>query len=607
MRQDHPQITGIFREHPIDRSALWTDAHFVVCLLALALRTSATNFEQCIADIRSGAWGITGGTDSHGHPVSNISEANAITYALCVRACGTSPEPFDWPAFYQQFSSWLLPYFALLSQLPFGAESRLSNLSSVLLTVGSPTLAAYSLALTALNKRWVTRRFRTFSYPNAKHAAAILGDLQGVPVRIAYEDGLFPSLVVLHQNDEWWRELSMGLKHSSPWSIAAVTSMGWVVVAYILTIIDSFTPIQPDVSPPFRPLGILNLFGKGVGFVWLWLLPIVYGWIQVSPICDTDRLRRLFNHADLYTYIATLGSAEVVKATSTSSLRGLTIESSSRHAGEPYADIALADSQLCAPVFNYARVFSWSATVEDIAAAFASASWKARARIPVSGDVSWVPSGATPHPSNRIGSLQEVLQYCGSPLSDARTRTSLKVYERVVVASLAALSLQWGTTGAAILVVYFAPTVGLGCESGAFLVYGVISTVVWMLMLSSSILAHHAHPRSHRADLRGVDGATHVASTLAVTLRRMGKILASLNTAWIIAANIAQFSNFFNRCWCNSCALSLGSRAFNVIHATASDIAGMKSGWIGGIVLATGCALSFVSFIHILLDPMMSD
>ncbi|RPD54031.1 hypothetical protein L227DRAFT_596119 [Lentinus tigrinus ALCF2SS1-6] len=574
MRQDHPQITGIF-----------------LCLLALALRTSATNFEQCIADIRSGAWGITGGTDSHGHPVSNISEANAITYALCVRACGKSPEPFDWPAFYQQFSSWLLPYFALLSQLPFGAESRLSNLSSVLLTVGSPTLAAYSLALTALNRRWVTRRFRTFSYPNAKHAAAILGDLQGVPVRIAYEDGLFPSLVVLHQNDEWWRELSMGLKHSSPWSIAAVTSMGWVVVAYILTIIDSFTPIQPDVSPPFRPLGILNLFGKGVGFVWLWLLPIVYGWIQVSPICDTDRLQRLFNHADLYTYVATSGSAEVVKATSTSSLRGLT---SSGHAGEPYADIALADSQLCAPVFNYARAFSWSATVEDIAAAFASASWKARARIPVSGDVSWVPSGATPHPSNRTGSLQEVLQYCGSPPSDARTRSSLKVYERVVVASLAALSLQWGTTGAAILVVYFAPTVGLGCESGAFLVYGVISTVVWMLMLSSSILAHHAHPRPHRADLRDVDGATHVASTLAVILRRMGKILASLNTAWIIAANIAQFSNFFNRCWCNSCALSLGSRAFN-------------SGWIGGIVLATGCALSLVSFIHILLDPMMSD
>lgn len=429
-------------------------------LLVSALGISATNFERCIIDIRNGAWGTIGGTDSHGNPVSNISEANAITYDLCVRACGASPEPFDWPAFYQQFSSWLLPYFALLSQLPFGAESRLSNLSSVVLTVGSPTLAAYSLALTALNRRWVTRRFRAFSYPNAQHAAAILGDLQSVPVRISHEGGLLPSLVVLHQNDDWWRELAAGLRHSSPWSIAAVTSMGWVVIAYMLTIVDSFTPSQPDITPPFRPLGMLNLFGKGVGFLWLWLLPVVYGWIQVSPVCDTGRLRRLFRRADLHAYIATSGSAAVAKVTSTTSLRGITIED---HPGDldsrSCVESVLADSRLCAPVFNYARLFSWSAAVEDIADVYASASWKARAQIAVSGDVQWVPNGAIVHPSNRIGSLEDVVQYCGSPRSVGRSRSNASVYQRIFIASIAALSLQWGTTGAAILVVYFAPTV----------------------------------------------------------------------------------------------------------------------------------------------------
>ncbi|RPD79643.1 hypothetical protein L226DRAFT_567720 [Lentinus tigrinus ALCF2SS1-7] len=204
------------------------------------------------------------------HSLSNISEANAIMYALCIRACGTSPEPFDWPACYQQFSSWLLPYFALLSQLPFGAESPLSNLSSVLLTIGSPTLAAYSLALTALNRRWVTRRFRTFSYLNAQHAAATLGDLQGVPVRIAYEDGQLPSLVVLHQH------------------------------------------VRP--SRAGSPLNSLR---------------------------DT-----LANPAPMSRW---------------------------------------QNSRLCAPIFDYARVFSWSATAEDIAAAFASVSRKARARIPYPG------------------------------------------------------------------------------------------------------------------------------------------------------------------------------------------------------------------------------
>jgi hypothetical protein len=51
----------------------------------------------------------------------------------------------------QKFSAWLLPWLALLSQLPFGATHRLDNFVSVLLAVGSPTLAAYSLTLTVLN------------------------------------------------------------------------------------------------------------------------------------------------------------------------------------------------------------------------------------------------------------------------------------------------------------------------------------------------------------------------------------------------------------------------------------------------------------------------
>ena len=438
----------------------------------------ATNFEECLQAVRNGTWGTDGVTDNHGNPLANISEANAVSYRLCVRACGAGPEAFSWPDFYQQFSSWLLPYLALLSQLPFGAESRLSNLTSIFLTVGSPVLAAYSLALTVLNSRWITRRFRGIDYPNAAHAAAILRNLQAAPVRISYKDGLLPSLIVLHNNDEWWQELSTGLVHSTTWSVAAVASMGWVVIAYVLTIIDSFENIPSDSnssSPStFRVLGILDLFGKGIGFLWLWLVPVVYGWLQISPLCDANRLRRLFRRVDSHAYVATSdGVPSPVNTVST--LRGLTIRFHPDYASPMGpAHAALEDAELCAPIFNYARLFPWSAAVEEVASGFTWAAARAKAHTPPTGRtdpmVKWEFAADNSVDSrNRTGSAEDVLWYCGTPPSSYGSpqwtqRAMLGIFKRMMLASVAALSLQWGTTGAAVLVVYFAPTsVSVSC------------------------------------------------------------------------------------------------------------------------------------------------
>jgi hypothetical protein len=164
------------------------------------------NFTQCFADIRAGMYGPYGGTDANGNPLSNISDAVGITYALCKAACETGPEPFVWTSFSQKFSSWLLPSLALLSQLPFGAGDMFENLTSVVLAVGSPTLAGYSLILTALNGLWVAQRFSDISYPNVDHAFRIMINLQQAPLNIINEHGLLQSLVVLPENDKWWEE-----------------------------------------------------------------------------------------------------------------------------------------------------------------------------------------------------------------------------------------------------------------------------------------------------------------------------------------------------------------------------------------------------------------
>ena len=433
-------------------------------VLLYALTVSAADFGKCLLEIRSGAWGTDGVTDNLGNPLSNVTNANAITYALCVRACGSTAEAFNWKSFSQQFSTWLLPYLALLSQLPYGAESRLSNLQSVLLTVGSPALAAYSLSLTVLNGRWVARRFRGVAYPNAGRAAAILRSLQAAPgpVHISITTGHLPSLIALHQNDEWWVRLSAELQHNSTWSGAAVCSMIWVAIAFILTVVSAFTSLPPASSPPFRVRDVLDLFGEGIGISWLWLVPVVYGWIQISPLCDADRLRRIFAQVDRYAYVAVSAPNEEAEPVSkVSKLRGFTIGC---YPDYTPVDDALADAERCAPIFNYARVFHFRDAVEDVATSFASAAARARRHERVDqAPGKWEESTAfgTPiHPSNRTGTLAQVKEYC-NPTSDTQTprsRSTRKVYYRIVLSAFIGLALQWGTAGAAILVVYFAPT-----------------------------------------------------------------------------------------------------------------------------------------------------
>ena len=220
---------------------------------------AAVNFPKCLDTVQKGSFGSIGGRDN---PV-DISNATAITYELCLAACGADPEPFQWFIFSQQLSSWLSPWLALVSQLPFGSNDKLDNLDSVLLTIGSPALAAYSPALTALNGCWIARRFARFTHPNIRHAIRIFNNLQQAPLRIVKDDALLASLVVLPQNDEWWMELDKWLNDTHSWSISTVTSIAWVVIAYVFTVLDSFTT---DLGPCTQAIG------QAVASLWSWLI-----------------------------------------------------------------------------------------------------------------------------------------------------------------------------------------------------------------------------------------------------------------------------------------------------------------------------------------------
>ena len=584
------------------------------------LSVTATNFTQCLLDFR-GSNATEGGTDFYGSPVTDPKAAVALTYMACVDWCGKGREPFDWSAFSQQFTAWLLPWLALVSQLPFGGECHLDNFisgelhsnahrralpishshASVVLTVGSPTLAVFSLALTAINTRWVYKRFSAINYPNRKNAAKALASLQQVPLRLTTRNGLLASLIVLPENDDWWECLTDRLEQTHILTISTATSTAWVIVAFAFAVLNSLAALGKDI----------NSNGLGVGSLWSWLIPIIVGSLWI-PVCSHDKLKAAINKANDLAFVAARDSPLQVDGPPNIDTPRRVSEISHVQAVRMHKKKKLftKDAARAAPVFNYSRIWEWSSVVEMIALSFEHADGNARRHIPVDPRNGWAYTGdkhLANHRDNRTGTVSQVQAYCGLTVQGDREPMQpvpSGMWRRVFIASVVALGLQWGATASAAIVVIFTPTTGLGCRSGSYILYGIVSTMIWLSLLLSSYLAHYAKT-CHDAGIVPGSGfnSANLAKILATSLRRLSILVAGCNVIYIILVCIFQFSNFYSTCYCNSSVLGRGSQhAYNII-AAGYNYGRTQAAWIGGAALAGGCILLFLFFLHLALEP----
>jgi hypothetical protein len=227
------------KSHPVVSPATCLDMCwrlFLLVCLTLNFTTAAdasTNFTDCLLAVRHGLYGAntTGARDNRGNIVI-AANATALSYDLCTSACGTGPEPFSWTVFSSQFSAWLLPWLALVSQLPFGSQYKADDVTSVLLTIGSPTLAAYSLVFTVLNGQWISRRLTGIRYPNVNMIWRVLSSFQQSALLVDDSEGMLASLLVLPENDDWWKGLAHDLDYAQTWSPSMIAQIIWVVIAY---------------------------------------------------------------------------------------------------------------------------------------------------------------------------------------------------------------------------------------------------------------------------------------------------------------------------------------------------------------------------------------
>jgi len=177
------------------------------------------------------------------------------------------------------------------------------------------------------------------------------------------------------------------------------------------------------------------------------------------------------------------------------------------------------------------------------------------------------------------------------------------VWKKIFVASVVALGLQWGTAGSAVMIAVLTPTTGLGCRSGSYILYGIVSTVIWLALLLSSYLAHYAKTRRRFNRRRSSFDSVTVAQGLATFLRRLSILIASCNTLWIILVCMIEFSNIYSTCYCNSSVLGRGvQRAYSLIDVTGHDFEKMRAAWTGCIVFGGGCAALYLFFLSLMVE-----
>ncbi|KAJ7139138.1 hypothetical protein C8R44DRAFT_847287 [Mycena epipterygia] len=563
---------------------------------------SSTNFEECLATIKANdtLW-RTGGTDLNGNLVANSSQVLGMTYRMCVSQCGSTPEAFRFSSFSTQFTSFMLPFLALTAQLPFGAANHADNFSSIVLTIGSPTLAIFSLLITVLNSRWLRRRFaRIAYYPNTNHAVKILDNLQESLLRVekTSEHGGFPllaSLIILPQNDQWWQCGEATLAFTHTWSMANIASVGWAIIAFIFTIasMDKTT---------------MNIIGPAVACAWIYLLPLVVGWLQTSPNCDEAKLRAKMASLNETVYIPAPGTGNsppaagpVVLARNTTDECAIEVWPPRRHGmtpqGETNSDIC--DESRSPPFFNFARMFSWPRSVELVAVAFEAAAFRASKRQTVDGSEWTTVQGGDPlDPSNRSGDASAVAQYIEPADPQPLNCWAPEVWNRIIYSGIIACAVQWSGTGSAVLAAYMTPTVGLGCHSASFVLHGVLSNISFFIILLGVLIQQRHHctnPLSYAPDAlsRGR------SSTLSVSCRRIGKILAWSNAFIFISLCLLRFANIFDNCFCGSSVLGLGTdRAFQTVAFDPSMH--FLSWWIAATIVATLAAFAFWISIFVL-------
>ena len=450
-------------------------------------------------------------------------------------------------------------------------------------------MAGYSLAITRLNERWLARQVSGchFPNPNNENISLVVSSLQHIPFKI--EDSVLSSMITLPQGNKYWEVLGVAAKRTRQWSIPVAMNIIWVLIAFLFTIVDSFVDFDSFITVPGDA-------GYSIAAVWTFLLPLVVGWLWVGSQLEADHLSKALDDARKVTSVAT--TAKPTPATQTTGRSTPAIWPST-----DYIDHVNADEKKTTPIFNYSRVFIWSQNAECILRLYKEAGGKELAQTH-EGDGGSVGSGGTtsssavapPAAKMHAGADGFVNNRLEGQAAPKKPVFATKVFWRVLAATLLALGLQWGTTGASILIHLMTPPKGMGCRAVTFTVYGIAATVAFWLLLLSSMLAHLARRQTIHEKRSGSKAFIGYA---AMCTRWLGKTIAVINGIGILLSCVMQLGGVYDSCFCSSTIL--GGNPNGLVCFLGPNIKGSEvyGYWVGGTLMAFGVSALYAFAIYI--------
>ena len=225
-------------------------------------------------------------------PTLTPDDAWGISVEECFSTCDTIDADFRFDDFSASFTNWLLPWLALIAQLPFQTDGPFNDVMSMLLAVGSPALITYSLCITIFNRARISRKFAQLkndaknSYVKRLYyqliermeiACYVLQESQQAPMRAWEGNGWLSSLILLDSNQAWWESVH---KHLTSTRRGVTTSLVaqvlFAVVAWLFTIIAAFDSLGDTETG-------LSISCSGM---WLWMIPVIAGWVGVGSQSD---------------------------------------------------------------------------------------------------------------------------------------------------------------------------------------------------------------------------------------------------------------------------------------------------------------------------------
>lgn len=603
-------------------------------------------------------------------------------------------QDFQFQTFAGAFVNYLLPWLGLIAQLPTETENKYDGFISLCMAVGSPALTTYSLMLTIRNRAWVREEFDVLrrhigdvqrKYPTFGQRLDaiqyILEEAQQVPLRVSQERGWFSSLIVAARNGPWWENLERKLKDTRRGrTLSLVSQMGVAILAWLFTIVAAFVSSLGDVSTALQ---------IAAGSVWVWMvselsqsscnmlttlqIPVILGWIRVG----TQQLPKSIDNAlETENAFLALGPPNVPNSTEESmyteskNQRGLVV-ADKRNSGltpqtrrtpqlprEEHQRIShffniRGDEKRRGPAFNYARTFTYCHLLRTITQALQTTMDNICDGKTCSGEHEFQEQG---YRTGLLGNGACTEAYCGLDRPDREiyaypewNEIPSEIWIGIGFSAVLALVLQWGTTGAALMIAYLTPTKGLGCRSGAYLLYGTNATVAWSSLALSSLFSHSAMLRYQnekqkqplaKARAEQANGAAFHSNgtiepvnnmiplvplgssvqspsssqprrsisaaiwnlvpvrSLAAVTRYFGKSLAVANAFFLVAVSLFEFTGGFDNCWCKSDTVGLHESGWVVLFKTAHDLEQAADlQWGMGVMLSVlVCFITFGAF-----------